>query len=137
MAERLSSEEKLQEILDSHDLDEHTVLFRETLEEFLSATDDPDVFLLSAQEDAGEAVIDEYGDGHSTVATHVGPGLAFTETRENQWQEQGRVSVSVRLGDVLDQGGLIYPVQSVITDQVWYLTLPEGHVSVRRVTDGS
>jgi hypothetical protein len=41
--------------------------------------------------------------------------------------------VAVRLRDVLDQGGLLYPVESVITEPVWYLTLPTGRVRVERV----
>ena len=36
--------------------------------------------------------------------------------------------VAVRLGDVLAQGGLIYPVESVITEKVWYCTLPAGSI---------
>jgi hypothetical protein len=33
----------------------------------------------------------------------------------------------------LDQGGRIYPVESVITSRIWYLTLPEGGVRVRKI----
>ena len=32
---------------------------------------------------------------------------------------------------MLEQGGLIYPVESVITDRAWYCTFPEGSVQVR------
>jgi len=39
--------------------------------------------------------------------------------------------VEIRLQDVFDQEGLIYPVESVITDRAWYCTLPEGSVEVR------
>ncbi len=60
-------------------------------------------------------------------------GLAFSEVRDNQWAEEGRIEVEVRLGDVLGQGGLVYPVESVITEKVWYLTMPEGEVRVLRV----
>jgi hypothetical protein len=41
------------------------------------------------------------------------------------------VEVEVRLGDILRQGGLIYPVESVTVERVWYCTLPEGAVDVR------
>ena len=133
MSDEANTPERLEQLLRSHGLHKETMLFRATLQEFLSETSDPDVFLLSANVDSGEGIIDEYGGGHSTVATHVGPGLAFTESRDNQWLAEGRIGVSVRLGDVLDQGGLLYPVESVITETVWYLTLPSGSVRVRRV----
>ncbi len=42
------------------------------------------------------------------------------------------MTVAVRLGDVLDQGGMPYPVESVITEPVWYVTLPAGQVRVTR-----
>ncbi len=73
-----------------------------------------------------------YEGGHVALAAHVGPGLAFSEQRDNQWRDEGRVAVAVRLGDVLDQGGLPYPVESVITEPVWYVTLPAGRVRVTR-----
>ena len=34
------------------------------------------------------------------------------------------VEVEVRLEDVLRQGGLVYPVESVSVERVWYCTLP-------------
>jgi hypothetical protein len=33
--------------------------------------------------------------------------------------------------DALDQGGLVYPVESITTDRVCYVTIPQGHVRVR------
>lgn len=43
------------------------------------------------------------------------------------------VDVAVRLGDILRQGGLIYPVESVTVERVWYCTLPSDSVEVREV----
>jgi hypothetical protein len=43
------------------------------------------------------------------------------------------VEVEVRLGDILDQGGLLYPVESVTVEKAWYCTLPTGGVEVREV----
>jgi hypothetical protein len=45
--------------------------------------------------------------------------------------EPKRQTVSVRLGDVLVQGGRVYPVASSVTDRVWYVTLPAGGIDVR------
>ena len=44
-----------------------------------------------------------------------------------------RKLVEIRLGDVLAQGGLVYPVESVVTEKTWFMTLPQGAVPVREV----
>ena len=67
------------------------------------------------------------------LAQQIGPGLAFSESADHEWLDSGRTAVEVRLQDVLSQGGLIYPVESIVTDRVWYLTLPDGGVRVREV----
>jgi hypothetical protein len=125
--------EQLKTLLDQSGLDEDSVLFRATLPDFLDETDDADTCFISANADPSEAVIDEYAGGHTALAAEMGPGLAFTVERDNQWAEDGRVTVALRLGTALQQGGLIYPVQSVITEAVWYITLPAGRVQVARV----
>jgi hypothetical protein len=81
----------------------------------------------------------------------VGPGLAFAESDSPNWQETmemralkaaadqratvaaDQVEVEVALMDILQQGGLIYPVQSVTVEKAWYCTLPGGMVTVREV----
>jgi hypothetical protein len=123
----------LSETLEAHGLDPARVLYRETLEEFLHRDEATGEWWISANPDPSEAVVDVYGGGYGTVASQIGPGLAFTPSSDSQWQEEGRVTVAVRLQDVLDQGGLVYPVESVITEPVWYLTLPSGRVRVERV----
>jgi hypothetical protein len=125
--------ERLQELLEAHGLTEDTLLYRETLSEFLSDTPYPGMYSLSANDDPTEAVIDVYGGGHVSLAAQIGQGLGFAENSENQWQTEDRVKVAVRLGDVFAQGGLIYPVESVITEKIWYLTIPEGQLIVRKV----
>ena len=119
--------------MEEHGLTEESVLFRETRAEFLVETEDPDVLLISANHDPSEAVVDEYGGGYVTPAAQLGPGLAFTTERENQWREDGRVTVAVRVKDVLDQDGRVYPVESVITERVLYFTLPAGRIRVKKV----
>jgi len=107
--------------------------YRATLPEHLSPSDEPGVFQISAMVDPSEAVVDVYGQGHITLAQQIGPGLAFSESADHEWLESDRTAVDVRLQDVLDRGGLMYPVESVITDRVWYLTLPDGGGPVREV----
>ena len=63
----------------------------------------------------------------------MGPDLAFAESSDNEWSTSERKTIEVRLEEVLGQGGLIYPVESVITERVWYFTLPQGWVTVREL----
>ena len=118
----------LERLLADHGLTADSRLYRSTMPEHLAPTDDPEVRTLSANPDPSEAVIDAYEGGHVTTATQLGPGLAFAEAEDHQWRAEGRVVVAVKLGDVLTQGGLVYPVESVITERVWYCTLPAGGI---------
>lgn len=122
----------LDKLMQESGLTGETLLYRQTLAEFLSPTDEPGVFRVSANADPTEAVVDVYGEDNVSLALHMGPGLAFTDSSDNEWTTPERVGIEVRLQDVLDQGGLLYPVESVITSRVWYLTLPDGSVTVRK-----
>ena len=124
---------KLEELMRSNHLTAESRLYRYSLSEFLAPTDDPTVFEVSANEDPSEAVEDVYKQGHVVLAVHIGAGLAFSESRDNDWRETDRACIELRLQDVLDQEGRIYPVESITTEQAWYVTLPRGAVRVRMV----
>ena len=128
-----SRKEKIAALMDEHSLNGETRLFRQTLSKYLTATDDPVMFRISANDSPSEAVIDVYDQGLICGADQVGPGLAFVEKTADEWQGEDRARIEVRLQDVLDQGGLIYPVESVIIEKTWYLTLPAGDVTVRKL----
>ena len=125
------SETVLAELMREHGFTDQSRFYRQTLPEFLTSTDDPGVYRISANNDPSEAVINIYAGGHTWLAQQIGPGLAFVESRDNEWQSPDRTGVEVCLRDVLDQGGLIYSVVSVITDRAWYFTLPRGSIEVR------
>jgi peptidoglycan hydrolase-like protein with peptidoglycan-binding domain len=118
--------------LAANGLDADSRLYRHSLPEYLSSTDDGG-HRISANADPSEAVTNVYGQGHVELAVHVGPGLSFSESPENSWKDAGRICVELRLADVLEQGGRVYPVESIATERVWYVTLPEGSVRVRVV----
>jgi len=130
--------EKSQAVLDGlmqeNSFTGETRFHRQSLPRFLTPAESTGVSRVSANPDPSEAVVDIYGEGNVSLAVHAGPGLAFTDSPDNEWQDPERVSIEVRLQDVLDQGGLIYPVESIITSRVWYFTLPEGSVEVRKLT---
>ena len=123
----------ISEVMETNGFTGESRFYRYTLPEFLEALEEPGTFRISANPDPSEAVVDIYLGGHICLAEHVGPGLAFAESAENDWEEAGRTGVAIRLRHVLDQGGRIYPVESIITGRVWYFTLPEGGVLVREV----
>ena len=127
------TQEALEALLQSNGFTVDTRFFRSTLPEFLSPGSEADSLRIMANADSPEAAQDIYGSGHIVVAEQLGPGLALAEDRVNQWLSPERSLVEVRLGDVLAQGGLVYPVESVITEKAWFVTLPQEWVPVREV----
>ena len=90
-----------------------------------------------AKENAEELIIDLYqGQGHSFMARNIGFGLAFTTDIEEDYIIEGKIGVKVKLKDILNQGGLIYPVISVpeyITS--FFFSLPNGKVQVELLNE--
>ena len=136
----------LDRLLKDHSLAADTRLYREAMRESLKPTDAPEVYRLAANAAPSESVVDVYGSGYLMQAESVGPGLAFAESARPDWQETmemramkagrakppaDKVEVEIRLEDVLKQGGLIYPVESVSVERVWYCTLPAESIDVR------
>jgi len=138
----------LDKFLSENALSEETILYREVLRDALTPTDNARVYRLGANAAPSDSVIDVYGHGHLVQAEEVGPGLSFAESTRPNWQETmemrtlkashaaggppiDRVTVEVRLADILRQGGRIYPVESVTVERAWYCTLPEGSIAVR------
>ncbi len=141
----------LAKLLDEYGLSTETRLYREVTADSLIPTETPGIFRLRANPTPSESVIDVYGQGYLVQAEQVGPGLAFAESASPNWQETMEmralkargasgatslppVEVEIRLQDVLRQGGLIYPVESVTVERVWYCTLPSDSVDVRPVS---
>lgn len=141
----------LEKLLEEHGLTPDTILYREAERASLTPSGKPGVYRIPANATPSESVIDVYGQGYLVQAEQIGPGLAFAQSASPNWQETvemrvlksgefgaGRrmanpVEVQVKLGDVLRQGGLIYPVESVTVERVWYCTLPSASVEVREV----
>ena len=134
----------LSHLLKEHHLTGESRLYREADRASLTPSNTPGVYHLAANARPSESVIDVYGPGYVVQAEQVGPGLAFAESASPNWQEtmelralksatKDRVEVEVRLEDLLRQGGLVYPVESVLVERAWYVTLPQGSVEVREV----
>ena len=145
-----STEKTLQKLMNENRLFAETPLYREAMRDSLTPTGKPGVFSLQANPKPSEAVVDVYGQGYVVQAEQVGPGLAFAESDTPNWQETmefrtmratrtskakmaDHVEVEIRLGEILNQGGLVYPVESVTVEKAWYCTLPAGSIEVREV----
>ena len=145
-----ATQKALQKLLDEHRLFAETPLYREAMRDSLIPTDTQGVYRLNANPAPAESVVDVYGQGYVVQAEQVGPGLAFAESDQPNWQETmemrvlkstrtskakmaDHVEVEIRLADILRQGGLVYPVESVTVERAWYCTLPEGSIEVRPV----
>lgn len=142
----------LSKLLEENNLSGETRLYREAERKSLTSTGSPGGYRLAANARPSESVIDVYGPGYVVQAEHVGPGLAFAESASPNWQETmelralkeghdksdatagDRIEVEVRLEDLLGQGGLMYPVESVTVERAWYFTLPQGSIEVQAVT---
>ncbi|AMW06115.1 hypothetical protein [Gemmatimonas phototrophica] len=140
----------LDQLLATNGLTSETRLYREALFSALHPTETPGLFRLAANASPAESVIDVYGAGHLVQAESTGAGLAFAESARPNWQEtmelrtlrldtshgalpDPHVEVEVQLGDLLAQGALVYPVESVTVEKAWYCTMPAGDVLVRLV----
>ena len=139
----------LSKLLEEHGLTNESRLFREAERNSLAPTGTPGTFRLAANSSPSESVIDVYGPGYVVQAEEVGPGLAFAESARAKWQDsvvlrslrksdvamllasEDRIEVEVRVEEILRQGGLMYPVESVEVAKAWYFTLPDGWVEVR------
>jgi len=85
---------------------------------------------IRAKENPLEIVIDPYhGEGHSFHASNIGPGLAFTSSREEEFSAPDKVCLQVKIGNILEQGGLLYRITSVPEYiNAYFLTIPDGKV---------
>ena len=145
-----STQQALKSLMNEHHLFAETSLYREAMRDALTPTGSPGVYRLQANSKPSETVVDVYGQGYVVQAEQVGPGLAFAESDVPNWQETvemralratrtskakmaDRVEVEIQLGDILKQGGLVYPVESVTVEKAWYCTLPAGSIEVREV----
>ena len=147
-----TTQKTLDKLMLEHRLFAETPLYREAMRDTLTPTETPGVYRLKANSSPSESVIDVYGNGYVVQADQVGPGLAFAESDQPNWQETmemramkmtktsratasaNHVEVEIQLGDILKQGGLVYPVESVTVERAWYCTLPAGSIEVREVT---
>ncbi len=123
--------EILETIIKENKFTDDTLFYRYTSTEHVDDKGNGKLFLLANNHPA-EMVIDSYQGGHSVIANNIGPGLAFLTKPEEEFNSEGRICVTVRLGDILNQGGLIYKVTSVPEYvEVYFFTIPEKRIEIK------
>jgi hypothetical protein len=132
----------LSKLLTENGLTAESRLYREVERNALTPGSRPGTYRLPANPSPSESVVDIYGPGYVVQAEQLGPGLAFAATPSINWQEtvelrtirgmqgEANIEVEIRLGDLLAQGGRMYPVESVTVERAWYFTLPGGAIEV-------
>ena len=137
-----AAQEVLTRLLLENSLTPDSRLYREVEKSALTPSTTRGMYRLAANPTPSESVVDIYGPGYVVQAEQLGPGLAFAATPSINWQEtvelrairgmqnQENLEVEIRLGDLLAQGGRMYPVESVTVERAWYFTLPSGSVEV-------
>jgi hypothetical protein len=119
----------LESLLENEGLNADTILYRYTSSHHIITADDGNTFI-KANPNPPEIVVDHYAQGHSMPAREFGPGLAFALSKENRFKSSEKKCVSIRLGDILNQGGKLYQDQSSGEPDSWFMTMPQGSVNV-------
>lgn len=112
-------QETLENLIESEGLTPETKLYRYTNSQ------------VKANPKAQEMVVNHYANGYITKAEEVGSGLAFCLSKENEYKEEGKSCIEIRLKTIIDQGGKIYKDKSSFQYDSWYLTMPKGEAVVR------
>ena len=134
--ESLSKADKeiLENVLEENKLSVNTILYRFTSKKYLKKNKD-NTEVLAANDEPVEMIVDTYkGPGHVFIASDIGPGLSFLTEPLDEYERDERICISVKLGDLLDSGGLIYKVTSLPAYiSAFFFTLPAGEVKVTQV----
>jgi hypothetical protein len=122
--------ETVESILKYEGLNTESVLYRYTNAHHIIKKDNGETFV-KANLEPQEMVVDHYGNGHLTMASEIGKGLAFTLSKDSIFKTSDKACIRLKLGDVLSQGGALYQDQSSGEPNSWFLTIPEGEVKVQ------
>jgi hypothetical protein len=134
MNSNISDQQMLESMMKEYGISKDTILYRYQPPKYIEIKSDGKSYIL-AKESPKEIVIDPYrGGGRSFQADSLGAGLAFTSSRVEEFGEEDKICLTVRLEDVLSQGGLIYPVISTPAYvRSFFLTIPDKKVEVTKV----
>jgi hypothetical protein len=124
--------ETVDNLMKTEGLTPESILFRYTNSHHVISNSAGET-IIKANPDSQEMVVNHYENGYITSASSLGHGLAFALSMDSRFKSADRVCVSVRLGDILEQNGVIYKDQSSGEPDSWFLTMPKGEVKVKIV----
>lgn len=120
----------LREFIRNESLEDNTRFYRWTSKFHLEKSDNGK-YSLDVRKEATEMVEDIYNQGHIIMAKNVGPGLAFTLSKNNDYASGDMVCVSLKLEDFIKQGGVLYKDVSSYEEGSYFLMLPKGKFNVQ------
>lgn len=125
-----TKEEILSQKLVEFGLDTESILYRYTSENYIISYDGNKY--LKAKNESLDLVEDHYEDiGHTFISKEFGQGLSFLRKPDEEFERKDRRLVSINLGEVLDQGGVIYRISSLPEYlEGYFLTLPNGKIKI-------
>lgn len=133
--DNISKTEKdiIENLLKENNLSYDSILYRFTSERYLKKNDDG-TEILKVNQQPQDMIVDTYkGQGHVFVAKDIGPGLSFLTEAFDEYHRNDRVCVSVKISDLLSNGGRIYKITSLpayVT--AYFFKLPNNEVTVNR-----
>lgn len=125
-----SKDQILEEKLEEFGLNLDSTLFRYTSKSHL--TESNGEYYLKAKEESSDAVIDHYEDiGHTFISKEFGLGLSFLTKPETEMDRKDRKLVSIKIANVINQGGYIYRITSLPAYlEGYFVTLPTGKIKI-------
>lgn len=126
LAPRLSEEEKIvRKVMEDNGLSPDTILYRVVDAKYVQEGQ------IIGNTDSMALIYDPYHQAGTMNASQLGvPSLNVSTLDPSGYAEQGYVKVSIRLGDVLEQGGRVYPDIGGVHMNSFVVTVPEGKVKV-------
>jgi hypothetical protein len=124
--------EKLSTLMKSEGLSRDTMFYRYTTEKHLEEFEEGK-YKLFANDEATEIIEDYYKTGQLIMAKYIASGLAFTTEKDTDYKSDLKMCVEMRLSEILDQGGLVYPDPGSFETSSYFLSIPNGFVLVRKL----
>lgn len=144
----LSSQDQtvLNQFMKENGLSRDTVVYRVTDPQYVDVTSG-----IAKANDASVATVrDIYNTGPHPLdsrlqftppekSSNLGPSLNVMAGDPTLYADPGAVKIGIKLGDILDQGGKIYPDDTAVLNGIGkkplIVTLPEGRVPVQSIAD--
>jgi hypothetical protein len=128
----MKKQKELLAFMKENKLTPETKLYRYTSKDYLKNIDGK--LYLKAKKKPTDMIIDIYNGSSDNVfiASEMGQGISFLSIQEEEYESSGRVCIEIKIKDVLDQEGMIYPITSLPSYlKAFYCTIPNGLVKVK------